>query len=386
MNDMYPLCHASAERRPAIPPPPGTPPAVHNHHKAMVWAAMLASMICAAGAGFGLAAGLLSPADGVLTGYAVPIIAGIVLAVAIAAGWHMLQTAAPRVRTPLGIVGVLAGAFLLAAITIGASSWGVATSLSGPAAERAYQADQIVLHRQALAGAWAGAQREVAVVDAVATAATEMRGLAEMEGHGDFSNTPGRGPNMRLLQAAADRYEEIAAQMRSELARAGKLRERGEQLLQAMQQARRRDPEAFGDRASELAGVVADLNAFHISPQAKQGGISRVEVSFDPTTVRRIRSGADAVTTKVLDVVQAVDVRQPTPIPEYVPIEQRDATLRYASTAAVGGFITAVAIDLAPAIFTIILLLTAREELLLRQKSHTPTTRHPDYDTHAANA
>ena len=386
MNDMYVFPQDSTALPPATPPPNGIPPAVHNHHKAMAWAAMLASMVCDAGAGFGLAVGLLSPADGILTGYAVPIIAGIVLAVAVATGWHMLQTAAPRVRTPLGTTGVLAGLLLLVAITIGASSWGVASSLSGPAAERAYEADQIVLHRQDFGAAWAGVQREAAVIDAVANAATQMRGLAAMEGHGDFSNTAGHGPNVRLLQTAADNYDEIAVQMRSDFARAGKLRERGEQLLQAMQRDRRRDPEAVADRADELAGVVADLNAFRISPQARQGGISRIEVSFDPTTIRRIHSGVDAVTAKVLAAAADADARQPAPIPQYVPIERREAVLRYAGSPAVGGWITAVAIDLAPALLTLILLLTAREELLLRQKSHSPTTRHPDYDTHAANA
>jgi hypothetical protein len=334
-------------------------------HKTMVWAAMLASMICAAGAGFGLVVGLLSPGDGALAGYAVPIVAGIVLAVAVATGWHMLQTAASRVRSELGIVGTLAGAFLLFAITVGASSWGVATSLSGHAAVRAYLADQVVLHRHALDDAWTGVQREAGVIDAAVGAAAEMRGLATMEENGDLSARVGRGPNVRLLRTAADRYEEIAAQMRGDFASVGKLHERGEKLLQAMQQARRRDPETFGDRADELAGIVADLNAFRISPEAKRGGISRVEVSFDPTTVHRIHSGAEAVTAKVLAAARDAETRQPAAIPEYVPIEPRDAVLRYAGSAAIGGWVSSVAIDFAPLLLTLILLITAREEHLL---------------------
>jgi hypothetical protein len=362
---------SSATPQPIVPPS-------DTHHRAMVWVAMLASMICAAGAGFGLVTGLLSPADGALAGYAVPIIAGIVLAVATGAGWHMLQTAAPRVRTPLGVTGTIAAAFLLAAITIGASSWGVASSLSGPAAVRAYLAGVLIEYRQAFVDAWTGAEREASVIDTTVTAANEMRSLAAMETNGDISTVKGNGPNTRLLQAAGDRYDDIAAQMRTDFEHAKKLHERGGKLLQAMQQARRSHPETFADRADELAAVIADLNAFRIASQARQGGISRVEINFDPNAVRRIRSGTDKVTAKLLAVVSDVEARSAAPVPAYIPIEPRDATLRYATTAAIGGWVSAIAIDLAPLLMTLCLFVTAREELLLRHKSHTPTTNHPD--------
>ena len=77
-----------------LPPNAGSP----SHHKALTTVARAAAIVCACGAGFGATCGLLSPEDGPLLGYAVPIVAGLVIGVALALGYHNLINAAARSR------------------------------------------------------------------------------------------------------------------------------------------------------------------------------------------------------------------------------------------------------------------------------------------------
>jgi hypothetical protein len=357
-----------------------------THHKAMLSLARGAAVGSAAGAGFGAAMGLLSPGDGMTAGYLVPIAAGIVLGGVAAVGWENLITAAPRVESPLGIVGVVMGAVLLAAITIGASSWGIATALSGPAALRAYQADVRVAEERSLFNAWTGVQTEFPIKDALGIAASEMRALSAVESRGAFTRRAGNGPATELISAAADRYDQLAE---SALERSDKIQgvyTRARNALQEMQQMIGADSEDFAKLAAEVQAAVSDLNGFHLTPLASQGGITRVQITTDQGAVQRIQSGADAVARKLSAQAQEIAAtRRPEKVPGYVPIERRDATLRYAGTAAAGGWMTAVAIDLMPVLFIMLLLMTARERLLLRAKEEPAPGADPDFDDEPEN-
>ena len=101
---------------------PASPSGPARNHRQCMEGREAASITCACGAGLAVATGLMSPEDGLLTGVLVPVSAGLVLAGAAACGWHIVQTAAVRVRTPLGYCAVAAAGVALGAATIGASS------------------------------------------------------------------------------------------------------------------------------------------------------------------------------------------------------------------------------------------------------------------------
>lgn len=130
--------------------------------------------------------------------------------------------------------------------------------------------------------------------------------------------------------------------------------------------------------------MISDLNGFQLTGAAREGGISRVEIAYDPTKIQRIRSGSEKVTQKVLTRVQEVSENRPVAqVPAYVPAEPRELTLRYAGSAAIGGWVCAVALDCLPLLFFLLLLLTARQHLMNRYRQPERPSPHPDYDFHA---
>ena len=42
--------------------------------------------------------------------------------------------------------------------------------------------------------------------------------------------------------------------------------------------------------------MISDLNGFQLTGAAREGGISWVEIAYDPTKIQRIRSGSEKVT------------------------------------------------------------------------------------------
>ena len=82
--------------------------------------------------------------------------------------------------------------------------------------------------------------------------------------------------------------------------------------------------------------MISDLNGFQLTGAAREGGISWVEIAYDPTKIQRIRSGSEKVTQKVLTLL-----------------------------------------------FFLLLLLTARQHLMNRYRQPERPSPHPDYDFHA---
>jgi len=336
-----------------------TDPPERSHRHGMETLAKVASLICAAGAGIGAATGLMSPEDGVLTGIIVPVTAGAVLATAIACGWQSIHTAAVRVRTPLSYVAVTAAGLALSAATIGASSWAIATVLSGHAAMRQHMSVTATQHQQALDAAWAQARGEAAMIDAVSTANAELRAMSEMEASGGIVSKHGKGsgPNSAILAAGADGYARLAEAMRSAQDDAVRIYAQGSTALGQMRASVHADPEAYSRATAAVETAVAALNAFRLTDLANKAGLINVEVWSQGDVVQSVRSGAEKVSEKVLhrgkEIAQA---RQMVAVPVYAPLEPREATWTYAGGAAAGGWITAIAIDLIPFLFAGLLL------------------------------
>ena len=73
------------------------------------------------------------------------------------------------------------------------------------------------------------------------------------------------------------------------------------------------------------------------------------------------------------------DRRGPIHIPLYVPITAREATLEYPGTA-MGGWVTAIAIDVLPLVMLLMVMVTSREELMTRPIGPVLSYDPVDYD------
>lgn len=343
------------------------PTSGRHHHAWIVLLGQTAGILCAVGAGFGVAIGLLAPQDGVLSGVVIPIVAGTVIAGALAIAWHVVLLAGARVHTPLGIIGTALAGVLLLLVAAGAASWPVATVLVGGAAQRHHLAESTKAEERGFNAVLANIQAEAPMVENTTAAANSMRALAGIETDGGLSKKTGPGTRVRMLNAAADSFDHLADTMRTLLDHARELQERGRGLLIRLQTAITGDPAVFAARAADLQGVTAELDTVHLTPLVAGAGIAKVEINWDDPAVRQIKTGFDLVTTKLQAVAKTVaDARQPVELPLFEPMTAREATLAYASHV-LGGWVSAAALDMIPGIFLLLVMMTPRDHALFEQ-------------------
>ena len=103
-------------------------------------------------------------------------------------------------------------------------------------------------------------------------------------------------------------------------------------------------------------------------------------VTTDQGTIKRIETSANDITTKLRARVKDIATnRKSVPIVSYVQSDARQAVWDYAGTAALSGWLVGIGIDLMPALFAMLLMLTAREPLMLRTIEPS-AGEHIDYD------
>jgi hypothetical protein len=353
--------HQSAAMSPGTYADPSRNPEPRTYRHTMETLAKASSLVCAGAAGIAVASGLISPDDGILSGMVVPISAGGALTVAIASGWHILHTAAIRVRDALGYCAVVGAGVALSAATIGASSWPVATVLAGAPAVRQHMSLTIVNNQRALEDVWTQAHREAGMIDSVLAAEAEMRGMNDLEANRGGISELGRGagPNSQILAAGARSYARLADTMQGAHAQATLAYQKGKQALAQMRLNVHGDAERFVQAAADVETAVSDLNAYRLTDFANKAGVFQAEVWQLPGAVEQVRSGADKISAKVLQRAQEIaQVREVVTVPVYTPLERREATWRYASGAAAGGWITGIAIDVIPFLLALLLLST----------------------------
>jgi hypothetical protein len=378
---IFPSDHSPRGGRPPTGyQPSGSGQAPQNYHKGLAVLALVATIISAGAAGFGTALGLMSPDDGMVSGYVMPIVAGLTVGAVAGICWHVLIVAACRVRTTRGYIAVMVCAVGLTCVTIGASSWGCATALSGQAALRASQSDTATAEEHGLNQAWAGAQSEQAIIEVVRNSG--MGGLGQIEIGGGISGHKGIGPISLYFQAAEDRCQQVATDMQKAFDKAHLEYSHGRDVLEHMRQAIGIDTETFGKSAFEVQSIISNLNAFDVAPMAAACATAGAKM---PVGGQHVKRTGDAASDEIASVVQEVAAkRQPAKVPTYKPIERREATRDYAAGAAAGGWITAISIDCIPLLFVTLLGLTSEERLLLRKKRSRETfdyDREPDSDT-----
>jgi hypothetical protein len=207
----------------------------------------------------------------------------------------------------------------------------------------------------------------------------------------------GNGPNAQMLDAAADSQQLLAHQMHDKYeAGPEKLMAQGQAQLEAMQTAIGGDPKGFAEHIGRLEGITAQINGFTLTDMASKGGIMEVTVwtssSGGPRVVEAISSGVDKVKARVIAQAQEIEqarkeaLAPAATVPPFRLLEPREATLRYATSAAIGGFVTALAVDVIPYVLMLLVLFTHDEPLLNKPKVRR--IRRPDdsaYDVHKTN-
>jgi hypothetical protein len=343
------------------------PTSGRHHHAWIVLLGQIAGILCAIGAGFGVAIGLLAPQDGVLSGVVIPIVAGSVIAATLAIAWHVVLLAGARVHTVCGIIGTAAAGALLLLVAAGASSWPVATVLVGGPAQRHHLAESVKAEERGFNAVLANIQAETPMVENTAAAANSMRALAGIETEGGLSKKSGPGTRVKILNAAADSFDHLADTMRALLEHAHELQERGRGLLVRLQAAITGDPAVFAQRAADLQGVTAELDTIYLTPLVAGAGIAKVEINWDDPAVHQIKTGFDLVTTKLQAAAKAIaDARQPVELPLFEPMTAREATLAYAGHV-LGGWVSAAALDMIPGIFLLLVMMTPHDHALFEQ-------------------
>jgi len=339
-----------------------------TYQKRNISGLLIVCRACSIAGGVGFMAGLLSPVDGILAGIALPLIVGIGIATGMWFGWEVMLTSAARLTTTGGKFGTIAVAVLLAVATFAGSSWGIATAMCGAQAQRAYMAHMLTEESHALDAAWAGVKIEANMIDAEHNAAGTVMSLRDVEASdGKLTGKTGAGPAARQLAATSDGYEQVAGRMQAGLTEIGKKYVHGRQVLQEMQRAINGSPEAFEEKAADVQSVIGDLNAFHLTGYASQGGIGEIDAAFDATSVR-LKLASREVNQQLLRRAQEVAAARAdatVAVPDYQPISPRLATWREMFGAAVSGFISALAVDGLPLIFFFYVLFTSTERLLL---------------------
>jgi hypothetical protein len=225
----------------------------------------------------------------------------------------------------------------------------------------------LVSEQEAFAAIKPNIRSEQSLIPLVEGTAGKVRQLSNMEAKGVYSRQVGIGPMVSQLIAVADTLDQLAANMTEKSAQIDGVSTRAQTLMQNLQRAVG-DDETFAKQIVDLNGKLTDLNAFNLTELAQTAESASLDIGLRDANAQRLKQNVAAilkeVTIKAKDVAES---RQAIVIPTYVPIEGRQAVLRYASTVAIGGWITACSVDILPLLLLVVVMATSRETLL--QKS-----------------
>lgn len=274
----------------------------------------------------------------------IAVLGGVGIASILAIGWYTLITLGSRARRGAAKGAVVALGAVLVLAALGTSGWALATAIGGKQALAAYQSRSLAEHEIALAAAMSRVNAQIDFVDIVSQHAVATGLLGDEEGRS------GRGPLFRSYERTQESLNNAAQGMTVKL-------EDGETIYR------------FGiadlDKASAALGTpvfrlhmtnvesaIAELNAIDVSDDVKNIGMVGLNDKGLPELdglTSSLRSASD------------IAVGAPVAIPRYVPMTRSDAVL---SERPAGAWIAAFAIDFAPLILLLIVMIAAGEPLL----------------------
>ena len=309
-------------------------------------AATVAALVVAVGASVGF--------HDMTGSYWLAILGGVGIASILGLGWYALITAGSRARRGLARLAVFSIGTLLVAVALGTSGWALATAIGGKSAMTVHDAEQVRIHEDALNAAYARVAGQKPVLDAMVTASTAYEGYAAAETAGDLGNASGCGPRCRTYQRAGQAIQSEADNLRGELDAAKAAQDAGLELLALARQTD--DPAPL---LAEVASTVALLNAVDLDA----GNVGILNFSATATGLEGVSN--EGLTQAIIDA--DVELPPAVEVPDYQAITKSEAVLVYWRRV-IGAWIAAVAIDIAPLVMLLIVMVLPAEPLLREAK------------------
>ena len=301
------------------------------------WGATVAALIVAAGATIGF--------HDMTGSWPIALLGGIGIASILALGWYILISMGSRVRrTSAKALTITLGVFLVVA-ALGTSGWALATAIGGKQALANYQTRALTEHELALADAMSRVNGQLELVDSVSQTAAATRLLAAEEGRS------GEGPLYRSYMRTQENLEGAAELMNVKILEGQDLYQRGIIALDVANQ-NLGNAEDFRLAIGEVQKVITLLNGIDVSGDITSIGMVGLndrglpELSTLTANLQSIAADAD---TKLVDV------------PRFVPATRSEATM---SERPLGAWIAAIAIDTAPLILLLLVMVAVNEPLL----------------------
>jgi hypothetical protein len=297
-------------------------------------------------------------------GVVIPLVVGAGVAIGFWFVWHWLLSVVPLTHAPARrALGVLAGA-ALTLISIGTSSWFIASAVGGSRAVQMHMNEYLSNAGHELGNLNANAAAEQSLTGLVSEIAAGWRGIAEREAkYGTVSGKTGEGPRTSVLRSAASSFEQLQQEINERFAEFGRARAQADATLADLTKLANSPAGATTDGQTRFSALAAGLyqqfaamERISALPLVEQRGIVLVNetngavVTHDESQTKRLHGAVRKLQAE----------RKPVSNEPYRPISKAMATLDYADSVA-GPWIMGVGLDVIPFVMLLILLLAFSE-------------------------
>jgi hypothetical protein len=287
-------------------------------------------------------------------GVAIPIVTALAVAVVLYIFWDFACTTFPLLHSPARRAMACGFAVVMGLASVGISSWFIAAAIGG---------DQAIIRHQQDYTKEATKQFDIALAkreDALGSKASEIaagwRALAQNEGkNGSETGKPGFGKHAQTLMDAAASFDSYAALVNSKRTEADGLHKQATALIAEM--GKSIEQPKFIEMAAKLKQFLVKLDNTSATAQAGMVGL----INARSTNEESVRITATEQTKELRKLASDVDAaREKVGLDAYVPLSPAIAVIRYAS-AAPGGWVVGVCLDLVPMILLLIMMLLHAE-------------------------
>ncbi len=294
----------------------------------------------------------------------VPPAGAIVIAIAFWFVWHWLLLVVPLAHDPAKrSMGLMIGA-ILTAVSIGTTSWFIASAIGGSRAVQAHMNGYLNDASRQLGALNSNASAEQSLTGLISEIAAGWRGIAEAEArHGTVSGKPGAGPRADSLRRSAEAMDGLQASVNGRFHAFEEERSKTESLIADMTRLANSPVAAtvegqtrFADMAARLYQVFSSMERITALPLVEQTGRVQVEEKAGIIATRD-----EAQTKRLVDAARRIKAdRKPVEVHSYMPTSKAVATLDYASSVP-GAWIVGVGFDLLPLVMLALLMLAFAE-------------------------
>ena len=270
---------------------------------------------------------------------------GVGIASLLGIGWHLTISAAENTRRNTNRIALVAVGVMLVSVAIATSGWSLVTAIGGKQALASYQQSVLQDHEIALAASYSRVNAQADLVDYVSQHATATGLLADEEG------TSGKGPLYRSLMRTKDNLNGAAGSMNATIEAGESYYLIGLSNLEAGAD-NMGDDVLFRENMAAVQSSIASLNSIDVTGDVLSMGMVGLndkglpELSNLTADLRTAAEGAES---------------EAVAIPHFNNVNRSEAVML---NPPIGAWIAAIAIDAAPFIFLLLVLLLANEPLL----------------------